>query len=82
MLIWSIVFIFFACEIGEMLSNEFNTINDEFYRCRWYLLPAQMRRVFWMILANTQQPVVIEGYGNVSCMRETFKKVGAGVFIA
>lgn len=72
--------IFFSCEFGEMLSDEFSRVNDLFYECNWHLLSAQVQRVFKMILADTQQPVIIKGYGNVSCLRETFKKVGDTVF--
>lgn len=41
----------------------------------WYLLPIATRRMFSMILAHTQQPVVFGGYAKASCTRDTFKKV-------
>lgn len=72
---WSITFLFAACELSEMLSNDFDTLNVAFYQFDWYLLPTQTRRVFSMILGNTQQPVIIGGYAKASCLRTTFKEV-------
>lgn len=75
LLSWSIIFIFSACELGEMLSIEFGTLNKAFYQFDWYLLPPQTQRVFAMVLGNTQQPVIIGGYARTACLRATFKKV-------
>lgn len=75
LLFGSVTFTFAACELGEMTSNEFNALNEAFYQCNWYLLSTQTERVFLMVVANTQQPVIIGGYAKTSCMRDTFKEV-------
>lgn len=50
-------------------------LNDEIYQCDWYLFPYHIQRMLPMILINTQQRVVLQGFGNIVFLRETFKEV-------
>lgn len=59
-----------------MFSREFDIVHSAFHQFDWYMSPAQTQRVFKMILAHTQQPVIIiGGYAKASCSRDIFKKV-------
>lgn len=63
------------------MSNQFDIYGDELYHCDWYLFSIKFQRMLLMILTNSQQPVVIRGYGNIECTRDTFKKVKKGILI-
>lgn len=58
-----------------MLTNQFELIHDELCRCDWYLCPIDMQRMVLIVLANTQWPKIVQGFGNVQCTRDSFKKV-------
>lgn len=50
-------------------------IGDEIIQSKWYLFPVKMRKVLPTIVLNTQKPVEIKFFGNVSCTRQQFLKV-------
>lgn len=70
---WSFAFIFFFCEFGGRVSDEFSELNDKFNQFDWYLLS---------IMVVAKQRVVLPVFGNITCMRDIFKKVSLiSVFI-
>lgn len=71
---WSFVSIFVYCDSGERLVSEFNKF-DVYCLCEWYMFPLFAQRSLPMIILNTQQPVVLQGFGSVQCTRETFRRV-------
>lgn len=77
-LLWAFGMIAFFCEFSEQMITGFVKFNDEIYRCEWYVLPNQLQRMYLMFTLDTQQPKMIQGYGNISCTREAFKKVEFG----
>lgn len=66
---------FVYCEISECMSSTFDGLYDEFKQFEFYLLPADLQRSMVIIINTMQQPIIIHGFGNVPCSRETFKKV-------
>lgn len=72
---WSFVIIFIVCELGQRLTNEFDTYNHTLYQCNWYAFPIELRHMFIVVLMNAQQPVVIKGFADTLCARESFEKV-------
>lgn len=72
---WIFTTIYFVCHLGENVTYNFNVFNEELCRCDWYLFPNEMQRVFLIVLSGAQQPIVIQGYANIVCTHETFKKV-------
>lgn len=66
---------FFFCYFGEQFTNAFSQLNEAIYKCDWFLLPLKMQKMFPLIIMNTRRPVYLEGFGNVRCTLETFKKV-------
>lgn len=74
LLFWSVVEIFVFCETSERLTIEFDEI-DFYNEWDWYLFPNEVRRILPTIIINVQEPVALQGYGNITCTRETFKRV-------
>lgn len=68
-------FWFHSSELGEMLMRKFNEFNDAFYQCKWYFFSIEMQKMLLIVIANTQQPIFVQGFGNISCTRDSFKKV-------
>lgn len=64
------------CSCGGMVTNRFNTFDDELYQqCDWHVLPVEAQQLLVILIANTQKPATIRGYGNVVCSRKTFQEV-------
>lgn len=73
--LWAFQLVFGACELGQMVANQFDIFNDKLDQCKWYLFPIDVQRMFVIILANSKQSIEISAFGNVPCTRDTFKKV-------
>lgn len=72
---WAIVFISLLCELGKMVTNEFELFSGELNQCNWYAFPIAMQRMLLIVVVNSEQPAKLRGFGNVECTRETFKRV-------
>lgn len=75
LMVWSVVFVSLFCELGEMISKQYDEVDQQLFECNWYKFPVEIQRMLIIFTANTQQPVRILGYGNVLCTRDTLKKV-------
>lgn len=75
--IWTFGFIFFICEPGEMVTYHFEHFYDELGRSDWNLYPIEVQRIYLTFVLETQQPIIIKSYGNISCTRDTFKQVNS-----
>lgn len=75
MICWTLLFLFFCCELGEMVANRLNSLDNELCRCDWHVFSVEMRRFYIITMCNTQQATIIRGYGNMVCTRDSFKKV-------
>lgn len=75
MLFWTIIFIFILCEPGAKLTYQFDTLSGELIRYDWYLLTIEMQRMYMFFLLDTQHPMKMLCYGNITCERDTTKKV-------
>lgn len=67
--------VFIACECGERVTGQFETLEDTLTKCNWYSYPIEMQRIYLIFLAHTQQTSNIQSYGSITCTRETFKMV-------
>lgn len=77
---FSTVFYSFACigafcELGETLAEQFELFSDELQRCRWYRFTIKLQKKFLILSTNAMHPVLIQGFGNIRCTRDTFKNV-------
>lgn len=71
----SFCLIFFLCELGQKVTDQFAKFNTELYQSEWYLFPIGVQQMLATFMLDTQQPVFIRGSGNILCTREVFKKV-------
>lgn len=67
--------LFFTCEVGQRFSDEFDDICDVIEQFNWYAFPAQVQRMLPIIILAAQQPVAVECFGSIMCLRDTFKSV-------
>lgn len=75
LLFWAFFTIFMYCEFGEMVTGQFELLNDELKNCDWYNFPIQFQQMFVIVLANAHLPVTIHGFGKILCIRDVMKKV-------
>ena len=75
LIFWAFTLIFFYCELGKMVTNEFNLFNEELCQCKWYLFSLDMQRMMLIFMSDAQQPMLLRGYGNIECTRDSFKNV-------
>lgn len=71
----SFVLIFIYCEFGERVNIGCEEIYDVICQLNWYSYPIEMQRMIPNILIATEQSVIVKGFGNCSCTRESLKKV-------
>lgn len=74
MLIQSIIPAYAMCLMSEELTDRLKSL-DFYNEIDWYNLPFNVRCVLPFIIMHTQNPFIVELYGNNSCNCETFKKV-------
>lgn len=72
---WSFACIFFLCEFGQKLKNEFDELNNTVYNFDWYSFPIEMQRILPIFLNISQDSVALRGFGNVEYERLAFKSV-------
>lgn len=72
---WALMLLFCYCELGEIVTNQFNMFDNELCRYDWYLFSIEMQRIFLIVMSNTQNSTTIRGYGNIVCTRDAFKQV-------
>lgn len=72
---WSFAAVFIVCEFGQNVSNAFIEIDFKTSQLDWYLFSMEIQKILLILTINTQKPVGLDVFGNVSCDREDFKKV-------
>lgn len=75
MVFWSFAFIFFYCELGQAVTNQFNHFDDALCQCKWYLCAVDLQQMLLTFMSDTQQPMLLRGYANIVCARDSFKNV-------
>lgn len=71
---WAYLSICMLCNSGDTVVKRFEEI-DIYYLCEWHTFPNSVKRIMPSVIINSQIPVGIEAFGNVSCSRETTKRV-------
>lgn len=74
-MMWSFVLMYFTCELGQSVDNQFDTLSDEIYESDWYLLPQELQQMLVMVITSAQESVPIRSFGNIKCTRDSFKRV-------
>lgn len=73
-LFWSFIPLFIMCNAFELIMDRFDEF-DFYMNSDWLRFPKKIRHVLPLILANTQNSITFSGYGDVSCNRDTCKRV-------
>lgn len=63
------------CEMGERMCNAFDEVIEVIDQLNYYLFPRPIQRMLPTVMLYARQPVSIQGYGNILCVREVFKNV-------
>lgn len=74
-LFWSLALFYSFCQFGQRLTDHFSELEMAISECDWYLFPEETQRILPIIIVAYQRHVTLQGFGNVSCTRETFKQV-------
>lgn len=72
---WAFVQILLFCEFGVRLTEKFYEISNEIFHFDWFILPIDIQRMLPFISYATQKPMIIGGFGNVQCTRDSLKNV-------
>lgn len=72
---WAFILIFSYCELGKKVTNAFNDFNEQLCQAKWYLLSVDIQRMLLIFMSDAQQPVLLRGFGNIVCTRDSFKNV-------
>lgn len=75
LMFWSFAAVYFFCHFGENVTTNFETLEDTFFECNWYLFPIKLQKSYLITAIAVQQPISIRGIGNVLCTRQSFKEV-------
>lgn len=61
--------------MGQQMSEKFNLFNTTMYQWNWYYFPADVQKMLILVFADAQEPVIVRGFADTLCARESFKKV-------
>lgn len=68
---------FLFCYFGHNVSHRFMGIGDSAYDLDWHLYPLEIRKHLPLMIQAAQNPVYLQGFANVQCTRESFRKVSS-----
>lgn len=71
---WTFFSMFCICNLGQMITNQFERFDFALGQCNWYTLPLKIQRMSLIFSSNAQQLTVIQGY-DYKWTRNTFKMV-------
>lgn len=63
------------CLLGKMATERFAQMPNHLFHLKWYALPIKMRKYFILMLANTQQPLLFDGFGMYVLNLDSFTSV-------
>lgn len=61
-------------ELGGMVTKEFDAFDGQLCQSNWYLYPTKMQKLYLIFMLDAQQPMLIRGWGTITCTREFFKE--------
>lgn len=63
------------CKLGQRITDRFNGIFEIICNSEWYAFPKEIQRIMPTLMNSAEKPVILLGFGNLKCTRESFKKV-------
>lgn len=73
--VWAYVYFFVFCNLGETVGTGFDASYNLICQYEWYLFPANIQQILPIIMNAMQDEIHIDGFGNLSITRESFKRV-------
>lgn len=80
LVLWAMTALFTSCDFGQKLIDQFELFEMKMYRCKWYLLPIKMQRIFAIAMMNVQQSTAVQSFGYIELSRETSRMVGKWIY--
>lgn len=71
----SVANLYLYCFAGAIVSNNCLMFADALFESNWHKMPNKFQKYFVIMIAETQQPIYLEGYGIIRISLETFTKV-------
>lgn len=62
------------------MSDQFGEVDNIIYGSEWYAFPGDVQRILPIIMMGAQESVILQGFGNLTCSRDAFKKVHLYMF--
>lgn len=53
----------------------FGEVGDGIDDFDWYAFPLEMQKIVPLLMIYAQEPVAIECFGSIACVRDVFKRV-------
>lgn len=66
---------YLICNIGESITGTFEDFHEVIFGMEWHSCPIELQKYLVIMLAITQQPVIMQGIFSLDCSRITFKRV-------
>lgn len=64
-----------SCELGERFTAKFDEISYIIDQFKFYTFPIELKHMLPTIIIISQQPITLDVFGSVLCLRDSFKKV-------
>lgn len=75
MIFWAFIQMFGLCDLGENVTTRFSQIEDKICTCEWYIFRTNVQKILPILIRSAQKPVIVQGFANLTCTRDAFKKV-------
>lgn len=63
------------CSSGDYLTQRFDSVSNAIYLLDWYTFPTDIQKDLLILLTLAQNSIYLEGYADIQCTNEIFKKV-------
>lgn len=74
-LVTSVANLYLYCFAGAIISNNCLLFADALFESNWHRMPKTFQKYFIIMIAETQRPIYLEGYGIIRISLEAFTKV-------
>lgn len=67
--------LYLYCMAGARLTTNCIMFSDALFESNWWKMPNHLQKYFILLIAETQKPLFLEGYGIIRITLEAFTKV-------
>lgn len=67
--------LYFYCFGGAVVTDNYGRFADVLFESNWYKMPNHLQKYFILMIADTQRPIYLDGYGLIRLSMEAFAKV-------